>query len=271
MRRRRLGWFALVLGTAGLVWWVWPHRPMLTRGPARAVLDEPSAEGWSMTLERGGVAVGRLVSIHVDPAATDPRLVLNRGRAPLNALAPGADVVANAGFFTPEFRPTGLLVSEGEVLHPFVDHGGGAGTGVLVWRSGGRIELVAREAFELRDPEAIRIAVQAGPRLIEPDGRPGIRSNDRIGARRTVVGRDRAGRFVVAVAHAAPSRSGPSLWEMMNLLGSAGLGAIREDLALEIALNLDGGPSTGLRVDAADVDVPPAEPVTSALVLELAE
>jgi len=54
-------------------------------------------------------------------------------------------------------------------------------------------------------------------------------------------------------------------------LGSAGLGAIREDLALEIALNLDGGPSTGLRVDAADVDVPPAEPVTSALVLELAE
>lgn len=261
---------AAALGAAGVAWWMWSgtRRP-LQRGAAQPLLEQPHLEAWALTLERGGATVGRLVSVHASPTQTRPRLVMNRDRTPLAAVAPDAAVVANAGFFTPEFRPTGLLVSDGEVLHPFVDHGGAAGTGVLVWRDDGTIHMIPRDEFELTEVERIRIAVQAGPRLIEPDGRPGIRSDDGISANRTVVGRDRAGRFVVVAAQTfGPGPTGPSLWEMMRLLGDEGLGAIREDLALELALNLDGGPSTGLFVRPADVRLPEGEVVPTALVLE---
>lgn len=260
---------ALFAGALGLAWLSWSSRRPLQGARAQSILEHPAAEAWELRLERGGAPIGRLISVHIDPNTARPRLVLNRERRRLQALAPGADLVANAGFFTPEFRPTGLLVSEGELLHPFIDHGGSAGTGVLVWRDSGEIRLFRRSRFELAEPSSIRIAIQAGPRLIEPRGEPGIRSDDRIGSNRTVVGRDRAGRFVVAVAHATPRGSGPSLWEMMTLLGADGLGSIRDDLALDLALNLDGGPSAGLHVPAADVHLAEGEIVPSALVVEL--
>ena len=270
MSGRRIGVALVVVGAAALAWWSWPTRRALEGGVARPILERPDAEAWDVDLVRGGVRVGRMVSVHVDPVRARPRLVLNGARRPLRALAPEADLVANAGFFTPEFRPTGLLVSEGEVLHPFVDHGGAAGTGVLVWRDDGTIRLHARSSFSLEDPDAIRVALQAGPRLIEPGGEPGIRADDHISANRTVVGRDRAGRFVIVVAHGAgASRSGPSLWEMMRLVGAEGLGRVRDDLALEIALNLDGGPSTGLHLRPAELALPASEVVPSALVVEL--
>lgn len=263
--------FALAsVGAAALAWWAWPTGRPMELGEARPVLQRAGVEAWTFDLMRGRSKVGSLVSLHIDPAGARPRLVSNDARRPLHALAPEADVVVNAGFFTPEFRPTGLLVSEGRVLHPFVDHGGAAGTGVLVWKADGAIELYTRAAFVLEDPEAIRVALQAGPRLIEPDGAPGIRSDDRISANRTVVGRDRAGRFVIVVAHAAgASRSGPSLWEMMQLIGPDGLGAHRAELALEAALNLDGGPSTGLYLRPAELAMPAGEIVPSALVVDL--
>jgi hypothetical protein len=270
MIRRGIGVALVMLGAAGLAWWSWPTRRPLAGGVARPIFERPDVEAWDVDLVRGGVRVGRMVSVHVDPVRARPRLVLNEARQPLRVLAPEADLVANAGFFTPEFQPTGLLVSEGRVLHPFVDHGGAAGTGVLVWREVGTIRLHARSSFSLEDADTVRVALQAGPRLIEPGGEPGIRADDRVSANRTVVGRDRAGRFVIVVAHGSgANRSGPSLWEMMRLVGAEGLGRVREDLALEVALNLDGGPSTGLHLRPADVALPAGEIVPSALVVEL--
>jgi len=266
-------WSALlVAGGAALAYLSSPSRRPLQRGTARLLYETETTQAWNLELTRGGQVVARMVSVHIEPGGARARIVSNPDREPLSALAPQADVVANAGFFTPEFEPTGLLVSEGRILHAFVGHGGSAGSGVLVWRNDGTITLHDRGEFALDRVEDIRVAIQAGPRLVEADAAPGIRSNDYAFAHRTVVGRDRAGRFVILAVHSTPrGQFGPSLWEMMRLVGEEGLGMVSPDLALDVALNLDGGPSSGLFVRPAEIEMPEGEAVPSALVLELTE
>jgi uncharacterized protein YigE (DUF2233 family) len=89
--------------------------------------------------------------------------------------------------------------------------------------------------------EPLRQAVQAFPMLVHSGGKPGVADDDGQLARRTVVGQDRRGRIVFAV-------SSDMVFTLKNL--SAFLAA--SDLELDTALNLDGGPSSGLMVAGLD-------------------
>ncbi len=208
-----------------------------------------------------------VVVLYCEPQRIHPEILLNEALSPLTTLAPHAAVVVNAGYFTAERRPTGLLVSHGKVLHPLVPKGGSAGSGVLVVDDEVRL-LTRDEAKTHRFDEAL-LAIQSGPRIVEPDGSYGIRSDDGARANRTVIGKDVGGRLALAVFH-APHGAGPTLFELQRWL-TEGLGALAPELRFQTALNLDGGPSTGmvLRFPKHERRLPEGVAVHSVLALKV--
>lgn len=227
----------------------------------------PGVELVEASMLRQGEHAGRLVGLYLEPGRIRPEIAINKESSSLVELFPEAFLIVNAGFFTPERRATGLLVTGGRVLSPFVAEGGPAGSGVLVLDSGA-LSLLPREKVLGRSFAGVPLAIQAGPRIIEPDGTFGIRSDDGDRANRTVIGRDRRGRLVVLVLIGpAGANSGPTLFETQRLLGHEGVGRLADDLALAFALNLDGGTSTGLvlRDPKTPLHFPEASPVHSVL------
>jgi exopolysaccharide biosynthesis protein len=236
----------------------------------------PLAEGVELveaTLVRGGDPGGRIIALYFDPSLVGLSLALNDAQDSLSEIAPDALAVMNAGFFTKERRPTGLLVSEGRILSPFVAHSGGAGSGVFLIEND-TASLVERDQASAlvskRSFGPTAFAIQAGPRIIEPDGKDGIVKDDGAHANRTVIGENAEGEAIIAIVIGpAGWPSGPTLYEVQRLLGGTGLGRISRDLAFRFALNLDGGPSTGLhvRTKSHPIDAPENAPVHSVIVL----
>ena len=271
-RRRRLGGL-LGLGVVAAALWVWSGaEPSGAQGLRFSQLErrspEPGLELVTARLVDGRGGRGRLVALFLDLARFSVGLRMNPEAAPLEALRGDALAIANAGYFTEARQPTGLLVSDHERLHRFVRSAGGAGSGVLTVQ-GGRVRLLERDALRAEDVEGVEMAIQAGPRLIEADGRPGIRSDDGQRANRTAIGRDGHGRFVLAVTYADDGgfARGLTLFELQDILRNQ---LVRFDprLGLEVALNLDGGPSTGLHVEAPRIDLPASSRVVSTLVVD---
>jgi exopolysaccharide biosynthesis protein len=232
----------------------------------------PGIEIVRADLKRGFRGAGELVAVYAQPEKVELSILINERQLPLSALAQDAFLVVNGSYFTPERKPTGLLVSQGKVISPLVRRGGGAGTGVLVIDAD-RVRLFARERIKKRDYEGSAFAIQAGPRVIEPGSIGGIRSDDGLRANRTVIGADRRGRLVLAVTYGDDgSRTGATLYELMHLL-SRGLAEVADDLPLDFALNLDGGPSTGLflRQGPEPIDLPEGSRVHSVLSLRALE
>ncbi|HKQ70429.1 MAG TPA: phosphodiester glycosidase family protein [Polyangiaceae bacterium] len=172
------------------------------------------------------------------PVVTEPP------HARLDQLGSDAEVTLaiNGGFFESDGSPSGLLASAGHSFAPWRKEGG---SGVLVV-SGDRAKIAP--ADEVRDAVGSDLAVQCGPRLVEPGGIVGIRSDDGKRAARTAVCVREHGReldFVLAWTRNS-DRDGPGLLELARWLteplaaGDAG--------GCEAALNLDGGPSTGVVV-----------------------
>lgn len=147
----------------------------------------------------------------------------------------------NGGFFDPQLEASGLLVSEGATL---ARERRGGGSGVLAIAKG-RAQLVARGAPL---PAETDFAVQCGPRLIEPDGAIGVRSDDGKRAARTAACIRREGRELdlVVVTSKEQLGSGPGLLQLARWLAEPM--AAGETSGCDAALNLDGGPSTGLFV-----------------------
>ena len=158
--------------------------------------------------------------------------VAKRG-APLAELLPsGGLLVVNGGYFEADFRPSTWLKNAGVELAPKSDTSKG---GLLALRDGAvYIGPFAQLGFE---PE---LAVQSFPLIVEPDRVSGIHRDDGRRAARTVACLvERQLHFIVV---SAPRGEGPTLFETADLLRAApplGFGC-------RVALNLDGGPSTGV-------------------------
>jgi hypothetical protein len=104
-------------------------------------------------------------------------------------------------------------------------------------------------------------AVQSFPVLVKPGGVMGFPADadEGIPARRTVVAEDTSGRILVIVAPQGTF----SLHEMAVFLAGS-------DLEIDIALNLDGGGSTGLWLNSGEVGIQinSVTPVPSVIVVE---
>jgi hypothetical protein len=150
-------------------------------------------------------------------------------------------VAVNGGFFDPELQPSGLLLSGGSLL---ARERSGGGSGVLAVTKQ-RARLLKRgEAL----PAGTDFSVQCGPRLIEPGGAVGIHGDDGQRAARTAVCIREGGRELdlIVTLRKGHLGGGPGLLQLAQWLAKPL--AAGEPSGCEAALNLDGGPSTGVVV-----------------------
>jgi hypothetical protein len=164
--------------------------------------------------------------------------------------AADAELVVNGGFFGTDQKPVGLAMSRGAVLSRLSKQLSG---GVLA-SDGETAQLFAAETYEVADGGSF--AIQCKPRLVV-DGAPNIRSDDGKRAERTALCLRDEGKVidVVVVRGSEDGESpGPSLFALARFLARAGCKA---------ALNLDGGPSTGVawRADGGVQLLAPRAPV----------
>lgn len=148
----------------------------------------------------------------------------------------------NAGFFTDDGRPDGLSMARGREHSPLRRELSG---GVLTIARG-VARLWESETFTM--PEATEFAVQCRPRLVV-DGRVNIRSDDGRRADRTALCVRDGGATVelyVARTDHPSGMGGPTLFVLATELLRRGC---------ESALNLDGGPSTGVSWRQSETEV----------------
>ena len=163
--------------------------------------------------------------VHYDPVT--PRPVsgwAERLQSPL---------VINGGYFTPEDETVGLIVSDGQAWG--TPYGDFAGMFAVTTDGSVSVRWLRDQPFDPNEP--LREALQSFPVLVKPGGVMGFPADADDGrpARRTVVAQDRQGFILVIVA----TRGYLSLHKLATLLASS-------DLDVDVALNLDGGTSTGL-------------------------
>lgn len=192
--------------------------------------------------------------IELDPARTRLEIALAPRGAPLASLLPqGGLAVVNGGYFEADFRPSTWLVSAHAALAPKRDtHRGG-----VLALGGGKRYLGPFTGLDF-EPE---LAIQSFPMIVEADGASGIHSDDGRRAARTVV--CLVGGVLHLIVISAPRGEGPTLFEAASLLRAVpplgfGCGA---------ALNLDGGPSSGVwfAPELGARQRPPLSPVAYAL------
>jgi uncharacterized protein YigE (DUF2233 family) len=143
------------------------------------------------------------------------------------------DVFAtNGGFFDIDSRsrlsPSGLLVVDRTTVRD-VSPKGGSG---VVYATDSTVGIVRRENFPR---EGVHSAVQCGPLLVDPGGKMGIRRNDFDRQNRTAVCL-KSGSIAAIVVE-----GGLSLFELAEVLSAS---PDNGGIGCEVALNLDGGPST---------------------------
>jgi exopolysaccharide biosynthesis protein len=177
-----------------------------------------------------------LAIVRFDPAGVRFRVHYNPDH-PLNvrswAEQLNALLVINGGYFTPEHQATGLLISDGETWGAV--YGDFAGLFAVTADEQVSVRWLRDRPYDAAEP--LSHGVMSFPVLVKPGGVMGFPADADEGytARRTVVAQDFDGHILFI---AAP-RGHLSLHEMAVFLAES-------DLGIDVALNLDGGPSTGL-------------------------
>ena len=196
----------------------------------------------------------RLTILRVDPALYDVGVAYRPGEAQsLEAWQAETEalITVNGGFFTEDYYATGLTVVAGESFGVSYDDFAGM---LAVTDAGTEVRWLREQPF---DPsETLHYAVQSFPVLVKPGGVLGFPDEDGFPARRTVVAQDRNGNLLFILA---PSGF-MTLHQMSQWL-------VDSDLDLHIALNLDGGPSTGLLLAGSDLAIPAFSPLPAVIVV----
>lgn len=220
--------------------------PTFTPAPATPTV-RPMDTGWESVMpgievRSLDVTVGelteRLTVTRVDPAAVRFRVLYNP-ELPVSvegwAVRSGADLVINGGYFAEDHTTTGLTISEG------VTHGASYGdyAGMFAVTTDGQVSVRWLRIWPYQPAEPLQAAVQSFPILVKPGGVLGFgaEADDGRASRRSLVGQDADGRILFAVAPGGAF----TLHALSSWLS-------RSDLGLDIAVNLDGGTSSGLWV-----------------------
>jgi exopolysaccharide biosynthesis protein len=160
----------------------------------------------------------------------------------------GARAIINGGYFDENNQPTGLLISNGQVVGSSYKGFGG----MLAVDKQGNVSLrsLSEQPYD-PDTEQLQQATQSSPMLMIGGKRTHFSANS-TSQRRSVVATDTRGRLLLIIS---PGQAF-TLDQMANLLASS-------DLSIKDALNLDGGTSTGLYVNAGNqrVSIDPLTPL----------
>jgi exopolysaccharide biosynthesis protein len=177
-----------------------------------------------------------LAIVRLNPSAVRFRVHYNSGQ-PLKVSTWAEQLqsllVVNGGYFTPEYAATGLLISDGQTWGAVY----GDFAGLFAVTADGRVSVRWLRDRPYDPAEPLTQGVMSFPVLVKPGGAMGFPADadDGMTARRTVVAQDFDGRILFI---AAP-RGQLSLHELAVFLAES-------DMGIDTALNLDGGPSTGL-------------------------
>ena len=146
-------------------------------------------------------------------------------------------IILNGGYFRIEnekYIPNGLTIINGQTFgssyEPF--------TGMLAINDGGaELRWLAEKPYSPNEP--LRAALQSFPMLVKSGGELGFDEahEDNVKARRTVIAQDKNGHMLFILA--------PRGYFTLHQLS---LYLTESDLNLDIAINLDGGPSSGILV-----------------------
>ncbi len=158
---------------------------------------------------------------------TEPLLISEWAQKEHNAA-----LIINGGYFDQQDNATGLVVSDGQIFGTSYDGFGG----MLSVDAKGHISLRSLHQHPY-DHEQLQQATQSEPMLVLPGGQRAQFDADAASSRRSVVAMDKQGRLLFIVS----PREAFSLDELADLFVSS-------DLSIDVALNLDGGASTGLFV-----------------------
>lgn len=193
----------------------------------------PGVEYRELKIEQGDRS-DRLRIARIDPAQTRFRVLYDPDRprrvsewlSESNALA-----AVNGNFFDPQNHALGLVIQDGQRRDGVVYQGFGGMLAV----SGDEVR-VRWNGQEPYNGEPLNYALQNFPMLVLPGGSPNLEIDDNGRASpRTAAGQDRLGRIIFVVSPAPTF----TLTEFSRWLAAS-------DLDLNVALNLDGGTSSGL-------------------------
>jgi hypothetical protein len=174
------------------------------------------------------------------------------------ALKAGDVFVINAGFFERDkkgvLEASGLLIIDGRETTPENER---AGSGIAY---SGRAGVAIGYRKELADRSGMTSAVQVGPVLVDAGGRVGVLNSRHDREERSAIC-TRENEFATFVVE-----GGLSLYQLAELLARP---AAEGGFGCDVALNLDGGPSTQALFRTANqrLFVPGGWPVQNALVV----
>ncbi|MCL4235243.1 MAG: phosphodiester glycosidase family protein, partial [Deltaproteobacteria bacterium] len=189
-------------------------------------------------LETGIIGVGADAARYVilDPEAFDVRIVYTNPPKSVQEQHREAKAVltVNGGYWTAEYRPTDLLISDGKRIGSYNRKASFKG---LFFVKGSRAAVRDLAKHPWSASEELEQAVRCGPVVVRNGAVVPSKSTTRH--RRTVIGRTRDGRiFFVA--------SDRQFWTYDE---SAAI-CLRDPINAEFAFQLDGGGSTGLMLDS---------------------
>lgn len=160
-----------------------------------------------------------------------------------------AAIVLNGGYYSianERYFPDGLTIVNGQATGRSFNRGGM----LAIQEDHAELRWLAQEPYNSSEP--LRAALQSFPILVEPGGQLGFgaEKDSHARARRTVIAQDKAGRILLMVA--------PQGYFTLHQLS---LYLTESNLNLDIAINLDGGGSTGILVANPRELISPTRPI----------
>lgn len=153
----------------------------------------------------------------------------------------GAFIVVNGGYFTEDGKATGLVIIDGK---PSGQSFQGFGGMVSITAENIAISWLGEKPY--MENQSINAGLQSFPMLVKPGNQLGYPDEDGMRARRTAIAEDHAGNILFILATSGTF----TLHEFSRYL-------VGSDLELDVALNLDGGASSGLLLKEPIDGVPP--------------
>jgi hypothetical protein len=259
--RRQGGLLALsvVLGCDRQQERVQPSPPAPVATTAASAESAEGAPATGLAIRTGSVEghpEWEFTELEPDPKRVRLEVVSRPGGAVLRELLPpGGLAVINGGYFDASYRPTTWVTSGGVELAPRNPT-----------TKGGVLALAGEEVFigpTAALPFEPELIVQSFPLIVEPGGRAGIRTDDGKRAARTVAClRGGALHFILLTAQ---NHEGPTLYESVAILREPA----PRGFGCSAALNLDGGPSTGVWFGTAARSRLPLTPVAYGIAMLL--
>lgn len=148
---------------------------------------------------------------------------------------------ANGGFYTPDHRPVGLFLADGQNFGALSPNNALL-NGIIYQNRGGLLEI--RNLSEPIEINAIDFMLQTGPRIVAK-GRLTIRNDEP--ARRVLLAHiDSGSWYFIALTDADNTNSGPLLGDLPMILS-------QELAGFDEAINLDGGSASAFFADDGTV------------------